>query len=586
MQRLNAWLDRDERRSLLLALLALAALCGLIFGQQLGALGLMDKTEGLFVEIPREMLVSGDWVTPRWNGELFFDYPVWGYWMVALSFRLFGVSEWAARLPVALAATATVYAVFAVLMLVAPAAEAAHQRLGRSLLGATVLALSPGWLGWGRSSVTDMFLASGITLALLGFVLAHTATPQRPWQRPFGFVALAVFCGIAVLAKGPVGLLLPGLVMLSFWTLKGTLFQELRRTPWLPLVLLFLGVAAPWYGMATAANGTEFLGRFLGFSNLERFTSVIYDHPGPPWFYLPWVLLLLLPWSLYLPVAAVRLRFWRLSVWRETPPGADLPLLGLLWLVLMVAFFSAAATKLPGYILPALPGGSLLVTLLFLPLQPAAPHLAAGMRISGWCNAGLLALMGLAAALAPRWLETDPSYPTFADALRASGLPWLLALPLLLAAIAVVVLLWRSRTGLGWLWVPNAAGMAAALALVLPVLVPLVDRERQLPIRALARLAAEQALPDEPLLVVGYKRYSVVFYSGRPVLFVSSPRKASRTLSQDQSMTPPTSVLLLGSDAELLDFGLGPGDGTPLARRDAHRLLRLPVEQLQKLEPR
>ena len=126
MQRLNAWLDRDERRSLLLALLALAALCGLIFGQQLGALGLMDKTEGLFVEIPREMLVSGDWGTPRWNGELFFDYPVWGYWMVALSFRLFGVSEWAARLPVALAATATAYAVFAVLMLVAPVAEAAQ----------------------------------------------------------------------------------------------------------------------------------------------------------------------------------------------------------------------------------------------------------------------------------------------------------------------------------------------------------------------------------------------------------------------------------------------------------------------------
>jgi hypothetical protein len=136
------------------------------------------------------------------------------------------------------------------------------------------------------------------------------------------------------------------------------------------------------------------------------------------------------------------------------------------------------------------------------------------------------------------------------------------------------------------LWLPNAAGVAAALALVLPVLVPLVDRERQVPIRALARLAGEQALPDEPLLVVGYKRYSVVFYSGRPVMFVNSPRKASRSLSQSQSPSPPHTVLLLGSDAELLDFGLGPGDGTPLGRRDAHRLLRLPVEQLQQLEPR
>jgi hypothetical protein len=191
--------------------------------------------------------------------------------------------------------------------------------------------------------------------------------------------------------------------------------------------------------------------------------------------------------------------------------------------------------------------------------------------------------MGVAAVLAPRWLETDPSYPAFADALRASGLPWLLGIPLLLAAGALVLLL--SRNGTDWLWLPNAAGLAAALALVIPVLVPLIDRERQLPIRTLARLAAEQGQPGEPLMVVGYKRYSVVFYSGRPVLFVNSPRKAARSLGQAARSTPPTSVLLLGSDAELLEFGIGPGDGTPLGRQDAHRLMRLPVERLQQLEP-
>ena len=578
MQRLHAWLDQDERRSLLLALLALAGLCALAYGQQLGSLGLMDKTEGLFVEIPREMLISGDWITPRWNGELFFDYPVWGYWMVALSFKLFGVSEWAARLPVALAASATVFALFGLLMLVATPQEPPHQRLGRALLGSTVLALSPGWLGWGRSSVTDMFLASGITLALFGFVLAHTAKQERPWQKPLGYMVLAVFCGIAVLAKGPVGLVLPGLVMLVFWALNGTFVQQLRHTPWIALVLLFLGVAAPWYGMATAANGTEFLGRFLGFSNVERFTTVIYDHPGPPWFYLPWVVILLLPWSLFLPVACARLRFWRLQVWRQSTPANDLPLIALLWLVVMVAFFSAAATKLPGYILPAMPGGALLVALLFAPLAPPAAPLAAGMRLSGWINALLVGLMALVAVLAPRWIEQDPSYPAFADALRSSGLPWLLGLPLLLGAIGLVIVLLRGAGGLNWLWLPNAGWLAGVLALVLPVLVPLVDRERQLPIRTLARLAAEQARADEPLLVVGYKRYSVVFYSGRPVLFVNSARKAIRSL--DQAARSSGSVLLFGSDAELLEFGLGPGDGTPLGRRDAHRLVRLPVQQL------
>lgn len=581
MQRPQAWLDQDARRSLLLALLALAGLCALAFGQQLGGLGLMDKTEGLFVEIPRQMLISGDWITPRWNGEIFFDYPVWGYWMVALSFRLFGVSEWAARLPVALAASATVFAVFGVLLLVARTAEPQHQRLGRATLGATVLALSPGWLGWGRSSVTDMFLASAIALALLGFVVAHTAEAHRLWQRRLGFIALAVFCGIAVLAKGPVGLLLPGVVMLVFWALKGTFFSELRRTPWIPLVLLFLGVAAPWYGLATAANGGEFLGRFLGFSNLARFTSVIYDHPGPPWFYLPWVLLLLLPWSLFLPVACARLRFWRLQVWRQADPGEDLPLLALVWLVVMVAFFSAAATKLPGYILPALPGGALLVALLFAPLSPS-PDLGPGMRITGWINGVLLVLMAFAAALAPRWIEQDPSYPAFADAIKASGLPELLFLPLLAGGVALLVVLLRRTDGLQWLWIPNAAALASVLALVLPVLIPLVDRGRQLPIRTLARLAGEQGLPEEPLLVVGYKRYSVVYYSGRPVLFVSSPREASRAVTKGDRL--PESVLLFGSDAELLEFGIGPGDGTPLGRRDAHRLLRLPFQLLETMQ--
>ena len=581
MQRLQAWLDQDERRSLLLALTALAGLCALAYGQELGSLGLMDKTEGLFVEIPREMLTTGDWITPRWNGELFFDYPVWGYWMVALSFRLFGVSEWAARLPVALAATATVFALFAVLVLVGSPQEQPHQRLGRALLGSTVLALSPGWLGWGRSSVTDMFLASAISLALFGFVLAHTATDQRPWQRPLGYIALAAFCGVAVLAKGPVGLLLPGLVMLVFWALNGSFLQQLRTTPWIPLVLLFLAVAAPWYGMATAANGSEFLGRFLGFSNVERFTSVIYDHPGPPWFYLPWVAILLLPWSLFLPVACARLRFWRWQTWRQSSPANDLPLIALLWLAVMLAFLSAAATKLPGYILPAVPGGALLVALLFAPLAPAPAPLAWGMRLSGWINALLLASMALAAVLAPRWIEQDPSYPAFADALKGSGLPWLLGLPLLLGAIGLVVVLLRGSRGLPWLWLPNTGWLAAVLVLVLPVLVPLVDRERQLPIRALSRLAAEQGGSDELLLVVGYKRYSVVFYSGRPVVFVTSARKAMRSL--DEAARRAGSVLLFGSDAELLEFGIGPGDGTPLGRRDAHRLVRLPVQQLEQL---
>jgi 4-amino-4-deoxy-L-arabinose transferase-like glycosyltransferase len=593
MERLKAWLDADERRAVLLAVLALIGLCVLAFLQQLGTLGLMDKTEGLFVEVAHQMAESGDWVTPRWNGETFFDYPVWGYWMVALAFRLFGVSEWAARLPVALAASATLLAIFALLLRLAPASEATHRRVGRATLAAAVLGLSPGWVGWGRSSVTDMFLASAISLALLAFCLAH-ANPPASTARRLGHLGLPLFAGIAVLAKGPVGLLLPGLVILVFLLLRGDLLAELRRTPLLPMAALFLGVAVPWYALATQANGPEFLSRFLGFSNLERFTSVIYDHPGPPWFYLPWLLLLLLPWSLFLPVAVARLRPWRRSLWRDLPPGADLPLLALVWLVVIVAFFSAAATKLPGYILPALPAAALLVALHFVPLPGAAAEgvgpFGAGQRLTGWVNTAVLAALAAAATQAPRLASGDPAHPGFDAALAASGLPWRLALPLLGAALALLLLVAREGRGLPWLWAPNLAGFLAVLALVVPGLAPLMDRERQLPIRELARVAGREARPGEPLLVVGYKRYSVVYYSGRPVLFVSSPDKARRELAGGDAGSPAgagyATVLLFGSDAELHAFGLDPGDGTELGRRRSHRLVRLPLGRLERLEKR
>ncbi|MFM7264725.1 MAG: ArnT family glycosyltransferase, partial [Cyanobium sp.] len=154
-----------------LSALALLVLCWLAFFHGLGALGLMDKTEALFVEVGHQMHQRGDWITPWWNGERFFDYPVWGYWMVSLGFLLFGVSAGASRLPVALAASAVVVATYLLLLSWAPAAEPLRRSRGRALLGASVLATSPGWIGWGRTSTTDMFLSSAITLALFSFLL-------------------------------------------------------------------------------------------------------------------------------------------------------------------------------------------------------------------------------------------------------------------------------------------------------------------------------------------------------------------------------------------------------------------------------
>lgn len=578
----------SDRAWLGLASLGLVGLCFLAFFNQLGSLGLMDKTEGLFAEVPRQMLLQGDWVTPRWNGDTFFDYPVWGYWMVALSFRTFGISEWAARLPVAIAATFTVLALFGTVFQLGSEAEPLTQRLGRGMLAGSLLALSPGWIAWGRSSVTDMFLASAITLALLGFVWVYQANlsasvNRLTFQHHIGYGVLSLFSAIAVLAKGPVGVLLPGLVILVFLLLKGQLLFYLRQAPWLPMVALFLGITLPWYWLATEANGFDFLSRFLGYSNFQRFTSVIYSHPGPPWFYIPWVLLFLLPWSLYLPVALMRLRFWRMASWRRPPSADDLPLFALVWLVCMVAFYSAAATKLAGYILPVVPAGVLLVGLWFQPFSPKPP-LGLGARATGWCNAGVLALAAMAAAVLPRFLKQDPDYPTFANALLHSGLP--LWLPLIFL-ITLVLLLWilSSAQSLSLLWLPNATALSLLLAVAVPTILPVVDRERLQPIRRLGSVVGRLLEPNDRLVVVGFKRYSLLFYSDHSALFVASRQELFDALSKDHAAG---NVFLFGTAREFQKIGLNTAACHSAScqivdQRGAHLLIRSSSAGLQQV---
>ena len=569
----------------LLPLLTLLSLCWLAFFNGLGSLGLMDKTEALFVEVAHQMVLRNDWVTPWWNGQIFFDYPVWGYWMVAQSFRWFGPTEWAARLPVALAATATVMAACGLVYLWGSAQEAPRSRLIRACVAAGVLATTPGWIGWGRAATTDMFLASAISLALFGFLISHRLAGHRLWE-PLGRIALALFSGIAVLAKGPVGVLLPALVIGVFLTWRGHWQRWARPVHLLAMLLLFLGVVLPWYSAATEANGGAFLNGFLGFSNLQRFTSVLYDHPGPPWFYLPWLLLLLLPWSFFLPAALIgRGRWWSLR--RSTAAshaGDELQLFLVLWLGLVVAFFSAAATKLPGYILPALPAASLLVGLYWRPWpadgqqQRRRPISGWPISAAGWIQAALLAGLALASVQAPRWAATDPAYPNFGAALASSGLP--LRLAALLAAMALASA-WLLVRGQGrWLYLPNLIGFAGLLALVIAPLGPLLDRERQAPPRQLALEARRLARPGEPLWVVGTKRYSTLFYGGETARFVSGRDELQDNLNDSQPGQGgpgqrPASIRLLGDSRQLERLRLPAAAVQQLARRGEQELWRL-----------
>lgn len=582
----SALLDRHPSAYWWISLFWLGLLSYLAFFAGLGSLGLTDKTEALFVEVARQMAIAGDWITPRWNGEAFFDYPIWGYWMVALSFKLFGFHEWAARLPTALAAISVVVAVFFLLRFggLAFGETTIGKRQGwfRSWLGAGILALTPGWIGWGRTAVTDMFLSSAVALSLISFFWGYRQT-QNVRQQNLAYILASCFAAIAFLAKGPIGILLPGLTIFSFLLYVGQ-FQAVRReAPWSSMIVAFILIASPWYVLAAQANGMEFLGTFFGFSNFQRFTNVLYRHAGPWYFYLPWIAILILPWSLFLPLSIARLQFWRRKAWQTTPRAQHLGLFCGFWFAVILAFFSAAATKLAGYILPLVPAGSLLISLSIAELWAIPPESPLFRRwpflLSFGLNVVLLGLMAIAAYISPQLVAGDPATPNFESLLRTSGLPWIFSAILGLAAISCIPILIRPSWRKGW-WMPNAAAFLLTLTFVIPSLTQLLDSQTQQPSRIVAQSAGQAIEHGERIFVIGYLRYSIVYYSQQPVTFLDDVHYVRELPSQAY---PAASTVLLIGEKRILDrLNLLPSDYQVLTIAFPYHLWRVDKRALMQ----
>ncbi len=548
----------------------------------------MDKTEALFVEVAHQMVLTGDWITPHWNGTVFFDYPVWGYWMVVISFKLFGFHEWAARLPTALAAITVVIAVFLLMRfggrIFGEQQVSDHQAWLRSWIGAGIMALNPGWLAWGRTAVTDMFLSSAIALSLMSFFWGYRQN-QQPKQQKLAFTFTAIFAAIACLAKGPIGVLLPGLVIFSFLFYVGQFRAVvLRETPWLRMIVIFTVIAAPWYVLAAQANGMEFLGTFFGFSNFQRFTSVLYRHAGPWYFYLPWCLILLLPWSLFLPLGIGRLQIWRRRAWLTSPREQQLGLFCVFWFVLILLFFSTAATKLAGYILPIVPAGVMLVSLLATDLwinatKKPSPLTRWPFLVSLGFNSLLLILMAIAAYISPKLVANDPATPNFEALLQSSGLPLIFSGILALAAIGCGALLFKAQWRKGW-WLVNIAAFLLTLSLIIPSLAPLLDSQIQKPSRLVAFVAKDIVKPGEAIFVMGYKRYSVVYYSQQPATFLDDVHYAWEVVEKEHSNSKPDTVLLIGENRTLKRFNLESGDYQDLSSAFPYQLWRVNKQTL------
>jgi 4-amino-4-deoxy-L-arabinose transferase-like glycosyltransferase len=324
--------------------LILVVICAVPFFLFLGAVPLIDPDEGRYAEIPREMLERGDFITPTLNYVKYFEKPPLLYWLNAASIKLFGLNEFAARLPSAFSGLATVIATYII------AIRLFDRRT--ALFAALFLATAAGFVMQSRIILTDMLLTLCLTSALGAFIIAAR---REEWHRGGGatWYVFYLFCALAVLAKGLIGIVFP-VGIIFFYILIMREWRILRRMHLVGGTLLFLVVAAPWFALVSFRN-PEFAGFFFIHEHFERFTSTVHGRYQPFWFFIPVLLGTMLPWSFFIP-AALR-RAWRDRNYESGQAAFFL----LIWSLFIFLFFSKSGSKLVPYMLPIFPPLAMLI---------------------------------------------------------------------------------------------------------------------------------------------------------------------------------------------------------------------------------
>jgi 4-amino-4-deoxy-L-arabinose transferase-like glycosyltransferase len=569
--------SKNPKLIAILSIIWLLLITWLAFFWNVGSIGIIDETEPLFAEASRQMVITGDWITPYYNGLTRFDKPILIYWLQALAFSIFGVNEWAVRLPSTLSGLGLTGLGFYTLRHFGvnpwenPSRKLSswlrQQELWFSaLIGATLMALNPLTIAWGRTGVSDSLLTACMAGGLMSFFGAY-ATNKR---KNLWYIASYVLIGLAALTKGPVGIVLPGAIALLFLLYVGNFKPVLREMKLVWGILIILLINVPWYALATWKNGESFINSFFGYHNVERFTTVVNYHDGPWYIYFPIVLIGFAPWSLYLPLAITQTKFWQRRYWQKIPRSAHLSLFATIWCAVVFIFFSVAVTKRPNYILPLIPAAAMLVGMMWSSYltNPKPRQNYPGLVLSGLVN--VAALSGLAIALyhLTSLIGYDPLVPDLIPALEKSNLAiqgsiiW--AVTALVAAILIVI---RKSP---WLWLPNLIGFLTLLIVVMMPASFLIDGVRHQPLRELSALAVQVRQPKEELVMLGFEKPSVVYYTKQPVKFIQNNETLNQYMQKKEQ-----SWLLISSENNLRKLGLSTNISESLGKSGAYQLLRV-----------
>jgi 4-amino-4-deoxy-L-arabinose transferase-like glycosyltransferase len=437
------------------------------------------------------MLDTGDWVTPRLNGIKYFEKPPLQYWATAGVFALLGIDEWTARMWPALTG----------LLCIAFTAFAARRLApGPSwLFAALAFAGSWGFFIGGQFLTLDMGLTFFLCVAMLAFVLSRRGGSPPGVERNWMLLAWAALA-CAVLSKGLVAVVIPGLALAVYCAVERD-FSPLRRLHWLPGLALFAAIALPWFLLVQEKN-PEFFRFFFIYEHFERYLLPDHHRPGPWWYFVPVILVGLLPWTPAIPSAIAR-------AWKAPADGFKVDRFLVIWAAVVVVFFSASHSKLPGYVLPAVPA----ILLLFARHYPAlSARLQRSPALACVAAGGVLALTAVALPALSASLSIKAYEPGYSV--------WLLGAALALLAAGWVSLALRKRA-------LNEASFAAAaigslIAIQLAVSGTHVLDEHYSSERLIETIVGNDLrFPRRPPFysVASYDQ-SIPFYLGRPVTLV------------------------------------------------------------------
>ena len=475
-------------------LLLLVAFCVFLFLYGLGSFGLVGADEPRYAQVAREMLERSDWVTPTLQGKPWLEKPAFYYWQAMLSFRVLGVNDQTARIPSAIDAALMIAVIYFFLRRFRPGSE---------LDGSIIAASCAGMVGFAHAAATDMPLAACFTIALLAWYAWYES------QRKVYLASFYFFMALGTLAKGPVAPVLAALIILLFAGARRD-WRVIARTLWIPGLVLYLAVALPWY-VAVQMRNPEFFRIFILQHNLARFSENVYHHRYPFWFYVPVFLLASMPWTAMLMVAIVERgrHMWPMEKERALAREDSWGVFLLLWMFVPLVFFSLSQSKLPGYILPAVPAGALLVSDYVAGFagrgrqeRKASPWLAAAH--GALCGILVFAAFSAGSIMMSRRLTWDRGNYV------AAAIAAIFALSIF-AALA-------SRAGLRLLSRATIFAVVVSMAAIVRFAAPVIDKTQSArPVAESIQAFSHEAVPVALFHVKREPEYGLEFYLNRPV---------------------------------------------------------------------